>query len=86
MTLSIRDGALYARSTGPEVKIEVISNTAAIRVIREMKHCSAYRAAMLAAGRLAHLAALIELVGERDAGRLLTREMAIELAKGRLLR
>ncbi len=86
MTLSIRDGALYAQSLGRETKIETISNSAAIRVIRELYKCSPYRAAMMAAGRQAHLAALIELVGERDAGRLLTREMAIELGRGRLLR
>ncbi len=86
MTLSIRDGALYAQSLGREVKVEVISNSAAIRVIRELYHCSAYRAAMRAAGRDAHLAALVELCGEHDAGRLISREMAIEMAKGRLIR
>ena len=84
--MSIRDGALYIRRETREMKIETISNSAVIRVIRAAYHVSPYRAAMLAAGRLVHLTALIELVGEHDAGRLITREMAIELGKGRLLK
>jgi hypothetical protein len=82
----IRDGALYACTLDRETQVAIISNSAVIRVIRAAYHVSPYRAAMLAAGRLVHLAALVELVGEHDAGRLITREMAISLGKGRLLR
>ncbi len=81
-SMTQRDGAIYIRNT----KVATISNTATIRVIREAYHCSPYRAAMLAAGRMVHLTALVNLVGEHDAGRLMTREMAIELGKGRLLK
>ena len=81
-----RDGAIYARTLGRETQVAIISNSAVIRVIRAAYHVSPYRAAMLAAGRLVHLTALIELVGEHDAGKLLSREMAIELGKGRLLK
>ncbi len=81
-SMTMRDGGIYIRDT----QVATISNTAAIRVIREAYHCSPYRAAMLAAGRMVHLTALVGLVGEHSAGKLLTREMAIELGKGRLLK
>jgi hypothetical protein len=84
--MALRDGAIYRRIGTREYKIETVSNSATIRVIREAYHCSPYRAAMLAAGRLVHLTALVSLVGEHAAGQLMTREMAIELGKGRLLK
>ncbi len=81
-SMTMRDGGIYIRDT----QVATISNSAAIRVIREAYHCSPYRAAMLAAGRHVHLTALVGLVGEFDAGRLMTHEMAVELGRGRLIR
>jgi hypothetical protein len=78
----MRDGSIFIRDT----RVAIISNSATIRVIREAYRCSPYRAAMLAAGRMVHLTALVALCGEHDAGRLISREMAIELGRGRLLR
>ncbi len=81
-----RDGCIYARTGDGETRVAVINNSAVIRVIRAAYHVSPYRAAMLAAGRMVHLTALVNLVGEHDAGRLMTREMAIELGRGRLIK